>query len=193
MRYFAAFYFLLSFSGLALAKPNAQDNIKKGPLHLSADETIAREQGRYIEAYGNVRASYDLENGDKIESFSQRANYYEKEELGDLTGNPKAIWKRKNESDVELKADKIILKVKQSELEAYGNVLLVQSSNALTSQQIIFLHTQKKMVATGGRPEFSVVDATNKTKISADQIEAWTEKKQIHFKGNVRGTVLLEK
>ena len=55
--------------------------ISRGPLKISADETVSREKGKIIEASGNVVAKYNVESGDTIESHSQFAKYNEKDQI----------------------------------------------------------------------------------------------------------------
>jgi lipopolysaccharide export system protein LptA len=135
-----------------------------------------------------------METGDVIESFSQQARYDQQAGTGELFGSPKAVWKQPDSSQLPatLTADKIFLNIKDSELSAYGHVVVVQSSYTLKAEQIAFLNQQKKVEAAGQRPEFTVNDQQQNTVISAEKIYAWTEKKQINFIGKVRGVVMLK-
>ena len=174
-------------------KQNQEEAIMKGPLKISADETISKEHGQIIEASGKVHVNYLMDSGDTLESFSKFARYDEKAGIGELFGNPKAIWKSKDSryTQTTLTADNIRLKLKGSELFAKGNVIVVQSSNTLTADEIEYSNSEKKMTASGGRPEFDIIEPKQHTKISADEIVAWTEKKQIHFNRKVQGIIIL--
>ena len=183
---------LFSQAGLNL-KREEKEEISQGPLKISAQETLSRDRGKWIEAKGDVRVNYDMELGDRLESFSQFASYNEKDGRGEIWGNPKAIWKRKNpsEPETELEAEKIILKIKESELYASGRVWVAQTSSTLCADEIAFANREKKMTAKGGRPEFTIRQTDHFTKISSDEIVAWTEKRQIQFSNRVQGKVLL--
>lgn len=172
---------------------NHEDAVMKGPLKISADETVSKEHGRIIEASGKVRVNYEMDSGDTLESFSKFARYDEKAGTGELSGNPKALWKSSdpNRSETTLIADKIFLKIKDSELNAKGNVTVIQAGNTLKADEIAYVNAEKKMTAKGQRPEFDIRDTQHHTKISADEIIAWTDKKQIHFNRKVQGIIEL--
>lgn len=184
--------FLLPASSRASARQ--QDTIMKGPLQITADETVSKNHGKLVEARGKVYVRYQMESGDLIESFSQTARYDESAGTGELFGNPKAVWKQKDpqQPQATLTADKILLKIKDSELYASGNVVVVQSSYTLKAEDVAFLNQEKKITASGQRPEFVVNDLQQHTTISAEKILAWTEKKQINFSGKVKGVVVLK-
>ena len=176
-------------------EPSAKERegIFRGPLKMSADETVSKEKGGIIEAMGNVQVKYEMESGDVLESHSGFARYNEKEGTGEVWGQPKAYWRRSDPSDPETRliADKILIKIKDSELHAAGNVLVIQSSSTLAAENIAFYNRQKRMTADGGRPEFKIRQARHNTRISAKRITAWTEKKEIQFSEKVRGEVVL--
>lgn len=187
--FYCSLLFLLSVGNLdALEK---RKEILRGPLQISADETVSRERGKLIEATGNVFVRYEMESGDLLESFSRFARYNEKEYLGELWGNPKAIWEQKGagQSRTTLTAEKITLKIKDSELIANGNVIVLQTSSTLKANEIRFFNSEKKLVAEGGRPIFSIQEPQQKTTISAEKIVGLTEKKQIQFNEKVQGVV----
>ncbi|MBI3013425.1 MAG: hypothetical protein HYY63_07360 [Elusimicrobia bacterium] len=166
----------------------------RGPLKIKADETISTEKGEIIEARGNVFISYEMESKDEVESFSQFAKYYEKEKRGELAGDPKAIWKRKfpEPSVITLTAEKIKFNIQDEELAAQGNVLVHQTSSTLKADEILYSNRERKLEAKGKRPEFNVQESEHQTQISANNIEAWTEKKEIRFDGDVQGLIYLK-
>ena len=184
-----------AINGDNIKDANERDRILKGPLKISAGETLSKNKGKVIEATGKVLVNYDLENGDTIESVSHFARYDEKTLTGELTGNPKAVWRRKDPTfpQTTLIADKIILKVKEEELYASGNVHVLQTSSTLKAEEVLYSNREKKMAAMGGRPEFDVQGEAHHTKIQAEKIDALTERKQINFNGNVKGVVWLRK
>ena len=134
-----------------------------------------------------------MESGDLFESFSQFVRYNEKENYGEVWGKPKAVWKRKDSGQPQtmLEAEKIALKIKNSELFASGNVSVVQASSTLKAEEIVFFNQEKWIQAQGGSPQFKIQETQHHTEISATKIIAWTEKKQIEFKEKVRGKVQL--
>ena len=195
---FILFALLLLFPQTIIgAEPSVKkikaEDISKGPLKLSADETVSRERGKIIEASGHVRVKYLMDNGDTLESVSQYAKYDRPLGLGEVWGNPDALWIRKDPSEpaTRLLAQKIILKVKDSELFASGSVSVIQTSSTLTAEKVSYSNSEKRMTAVGGRPEFSILETNHKTRISAQKIVALIEKKEIHFSEKVKGTVLL--
>ncbi len=168
--------------------------LSRGPLNLSADETISKDHGRIIESAGHVKVKYLMENGDTLESSSGFAKYDHELSLGEVWGNPDAYWFRSKSSEpaTRLLAQKITLKIKDSELFATGNVSVIQASSTLTAEKISYSNLEKKLTAIEGNPEFNIAQANHKTRISAQTIEAFTEKKEIHFAGKVHGRVLLK-
>lgn len=162
-----------------------------GPLKISADQTISREKGKWIEAEGNVSVQYEMESGDILESFSQYARYDEKKGLGELWGKPNAVWKPRSQGQppTRIVADKMILRIQESELFAGGNVTVTQASNTLKANEIRFFNAEKKMTASGGRPLFTTYQAQEHIRIHAEKIVTWTEKKKIQFNEQVRGVV----
>ena len=192
------FLLLLVFSQTLSAAETVRkispEAVSQGPLKLSADETISRDRGRIIDASGHVKVNYDMENGDTLESVSQFAKYDHGEGLGEVWGNPDALWKRKDpkEPATRLLAQKIILKIKDSELLATGNVSVIRSSSTLRAEKISYSNGEQKMTALGGQPEFTIRETNHHTRIRAQKIVAWTEKKEIHFSDHVKGVVLLK-
>lgn len=172
-----------------------RERIRKGPLKIYADETVSRSRGSTIEASGHVVATYDMDNGDRIESFSDFARYDNKGLTGELTGNPRAVWNRKGDAAAQtnLKADKIVLRVEKEELYASGNVKVDQSSSSLTAQEVLYSNEKKQLIAQGGKPEFDVMQEDHHTVIRAERITALTERRQINFNGKVSGAVQLKK
>ncbi len=172
-----------------------RERIRKGPLKIYADQTVSKEKGKTIEAQGHVVATYDLDNGDRIESRSDFARYDEKGLVGELTGKPSAVWKRKDPqfSQTTLKADKITIKVEKEELLAEGAVHVVQASSTLKAEEVLFSNLDKHLVAQGGTPEFDVRQDDQHTKIRAQKITALTDRRQINFNGKVNGVVELHK
>ncbi|OGR52755.1 MAG: hypothetical protein A3I11_04365 [Elusimicrobia bacterium RIFCSPLOWO2_02_FULL_39_32] len=170
-----------------------QPKITRGPLKISADETTSTDKGKMIEAHGNVHIRYELESEDILVSNSNFARYNEQESLGELTGNPKATWFRKDplQPSTFLTAETILLKIKDEGLIARGNVKVIQASSTLTAQEIIFSNPDKKLIAQGEKPKFNVLEKDHHTLIEADKITAWTEKREIEFNGKVEGTVFL--
>ncbi len=168
--------------------------LSRGPLKLSADETVSRNHGRLIEASGHVKVKYFMENGDTLESTSQFAKYDHDLSLGEVWGNPDSLWIRRDSSApaTRLLAQKIILKVKDSELFASGKVSVIQTSSTLTAEKVSYSNIEKKLTAMEGRPEFNITQPTHKTRISAQTITAFSEKKEIHFSQSVKGMVLLK-
>ena len=124
-----------------------QPKITRGPLKISADETTSTDKGKMIEAHGNVHIRYELESEDILVSNSNFARYNEQESLGELTGNPKATWFRKDplQPSTFLTAETILLKIKDEGLIARGNVKVIQASSTLTAQEIIFSNPDKKL------------------------------------------------
>lgn len=172
---------------------SAAEETSRGPLKISADETISRDKGKWIEAKGNVWIFYELESQDILESYSNFARFDDIHKSGELLGSPKAIWKRKdpNQPSITLTADRILLEIEKERLLAKGNVFVYQAGSTLSAQEVDFSNPEKKLFATGSRPEFNVIAPEHKTKISADQITAWTDKKMIHFDGKVHGIIHL--
>lgn len=170
-----------------------EQGLVRGPLRISADETTSREKGALVEASGNVRARYDMESGDVIETRSRFARYDRKANVGQLYGDPRAVWKRKEpgQPQTDLSAEKIILNVNEEGLTALGSVSVVQASSTLTAGEVRYLNADRKLVATGDRPTFDVVDPRHHTRISAEEIVALTDRRQINFNRKVSGTVLL--
>lgn len=181
--------FLFSIENI---KENKQ-KILRGPLKISADETTSTDKGKMIEARGNVNIRYELESEDILISNSNFARYNEQESLGELTGNPKATWFRHNpnEPTTFLTAEQIILKIKDEGLLARGNVVVIQASSTLRAEEIQFSNPDKKLTAQGAKPKFDVLEKDHHTLIEADQITAWTLKREIQFNGKVEGTVFL--
>lgn len=173
---------------------DSRDAVLRGPLRISARETVSKERGKVIEASGDVFVKYDLESGDRIESTSQFARYDEKDMSGELTGDPKAVWKQRDprQPSTTLTADKIFLKIKAEELRALGNVVVHQASSTLTAEEIAYSNQKKLMTAQGGTPEFDVRQPGHHTRIRADKVTARTERRQINFEGDVHGVVRLE-
>ncbi len=170
------------------------EDLSKGPLKLSADETVSRDHGRIIEASGHVKVNYLLENEDTLECVSEFAKYNHTEGVGEVWGHPDALWRRKDpmEPATRLLAKKITIKTRDSELNAVGNVFVLQSSSTLVAEQVSYSNKDKQMTALGGEPEVTIKQATHDTKIKARKIVAWTEKKEIHFSDRVHGVVLLK-
>jgi len=176
----------------SVAKNRSKD-LSKRPLQISADETISRNRGKNIVASGNVSVKYLLENGDRLESVSDFAKYNHTTSVGEVWGNPDALWLRNDpqEPRTRLRADKIIIRVNEYELDALGHAQVLQSSSTLTAEKISYSNKEKKMTALGERPEFTIQQTEHFTKISAKKIVALTEDKEIHFSENVRGIVNL--
>lgn len=168
-----------------------RERLSRGPLRISADESVSKEKGKIVEARGNVFVRYEMDSGDVLESFSQYARYDEKNDLGELWGEPKAFWKRARpeQAQTELTADKIILLMRNSEMVATGNVLVVQASSTLKANEIRFFNLEKKITSSKGRPLFMTQGNQQQIKISAENIVTWTEKKIIRFDREVRGVV----
>ncbi len=177
------------------AEDSERERIRKGPLKIFADQTVSRDKGKMIEASGDVKATYDLENGDRIESRSEFARYDQKGLTGELTGSPRAVWKRKDPqfSQTHLTADKIVIKVEDEELLAEGRVFVSQASSTLKAESVTFSNVNKQLLAEGGTPEFDVVQDDQHTKIRAQKITAFTDTRQINFSGKVSGVVELRK
>lgn len=171
----------------------SREGVLRGPLRISADETVSKERGKIIEASGKVSVHYLMESGDRIESSSRFARYDEEEKTGRIYGSPKAKWKRldPNTPETLLIADEILLKIKEEGLIATGNVSVFQGSSTLKAQEIRFLNSEKRLIARGGRPEFDVKQDRHHTRISAEEIVALTENKQINFNRKVHGVVEL--
>ena len=171
------------------------EELSKGPLKLSADETVSKEHGKIIEASGHVKVKYLMENGDTLESASQFARYDRADGLGEIWGQPDALWISNDPAQpaTRLLAEKITIKPAESELEATGKVSVLQSSSTLTAERVTYSNEEKKMTAVGGRPEFFISQEDHDTRISSNKITAFIEKKEIHFTDQVKGTVLLKK
>ncbi len=186
------FSFLLFFFSLA-STLSAIRETPLGPLRISADETISKNSGREFEAKGNVWIAYELESKDVLESYSDFARFNETTKCGELLGDPRAVWKRNNppQPSITLKADRILFEIPNEELSAYGNVFVYQANSTLNANEVHFSNLEKKLSASGGRPEFHITAPEHKTEISANEIQAWTDKKTIHFTGKVSGVVLL--
>ncbi len=178
---------------LVLTAPASAERkaMEQGPIRITAEETESKETGRYVEARGNVHVDYELDTGDTIHSISKFARYDQKEEFGELWGNPKAVWKRKDatQPDTALSAEKISLRVKGSELFASGNVEAVQSGRTLKAQEIRYYGVERKMVAETGRPAFFVQEPEHRVQISAENIVGWMDKREIQFSRKVKGRV----
>ncbi len=172
-----------------------REKIRKGPLKIYADQTVSRNKGQTIEASGDVKATYDLENGDRIESLSDFARYDQKGLVGELTGNPRAVWKSKDPqmSQTRLTADNIVLRVEKEELLAKGQVFVSQTSSTLKADSVLFSNLEKQLTAEGGQPEFDVLQDEQHTQIRAQRIVALTDRRQINFSGKVNGVVELRK
>lgn len=186
-------FFLLTYFLFLVQFLNAAEETSRGPLKISADETISRDKGKWIEAKGNVWIFYTLESEDVLESYSNFARFDDSNKSGELLGSPKAIWKRKdpNQPSITLTAERILLEIEKERLIAYGNVFVYQAGSTLSAEEVNFSNPEKKLFATGSRPEFNVIAPEHKTKISAEQITAWTDKKTIYFNGKVHGIINL--
>lgn len=178
----------------AVKKISAEE-LSKGPLKLSADETVSMEHGKIIEASGHVKVKYLMENGDTLESASKFARYDREEGLGEIWGEPDALWVSKDPDQpaTRLLARKITVKPAESEILAAGEVSVIQSSSTLTAETVIYSNEEKKITAVGGRPEFSIRQDDHDTRISSLKITAFTEKREIQFTDQVKGTVTLKK
>lgn len=192
--------YLLLAAGLAHAaepavKKISPEELSKGPLKLSADETVSLDHGKIIEASGHVKVKYLMENGDTLESASRFARYHRGEGVGEIWGEPDALWISKDATQpaTRLLAQKIVLKPQESEIHATGKVSVIQSSSTLTAETVSYSNEEKKITAVGGRPEFSIRQDDHDTRISSLKITAFTEKREIHFTGQVKGAVFLKK
>jgi len=168
--------------------------LSKGPLKLSADETISKDHGRVIEAAGHVKVKYLMDNGDTLESVSQFARYDRGQGLGEVWGGPDALWVSADPTQpaTRLLAQKIIINPMNSELHASGKVSVIQTSSTLTAENVSYSNEEKKITAVGGRPEFTIIQDEHHTRISAQIITAFTDTREIHFSEKVRGVVLLK-
>ena len=186
--------FLQTAGEASSAKKIRAADVSKGPLKLSADETVSKDRGKLIEASGHVKVNYLMENEDTLESVSQFARYDHAQGVGEVWGSPDAIWRRKDplEPTTRLLAKKIVLKLKNSELLATGNVSVIQTSSTLKAEQVSYSNSEKQLTALGGQPEFTILQANHHTRIRAQKIVAWTETKEIHFTDRVKGVVLLK-
>jgi len=183
------------YSGEPAAKKISAERLSQGPLKISADETVSREHGKIIEASGHVQVNYLMENGDTLQSSSQFARYDRGEGLGEIWGDPDALWISKDGSQppTRLLAHKIAVKPAESELKATGKVSVLQSSSTLSAETVSYSNEEKKITAMGERPEFSIRQDDHETRISSQKIIAFMDKKEIHFMGQVQGTVILKK
>lgn len=160
---------------------------------MEANETTVSGHGKVVEASGNVKMIYTMDNKDVIETFSKEALYQETNQTGTLKGSPRAFWKQGiGKLSTKLKANEMVLNIKDKELHATGEVFVNQSSNTLSADEIIFNSAQNKFTTLGQRPEFYVEDEKYRGKIMSDSIVAWTDKKQIYFLGKVRGTIFID-
>ncbi|OGR97268.1 MAG: hypothetical protein A2902_03010 [Elusimicrobia bacterium RIFCSPLOWO2_01_FULL_64_13] len=173
-------------------EPAGRD-VRRGPVHISAEETVSTDRGGKVEARGDVSVGYDMENGDRLETFSQRARYDEKAGIGVIWDRPKAVWTRKDpaQPETDLTADRITLLIKKSELLAEGHVEVAQTSSTLRAERVHFFNSEKRLTADGGRPEFAIRQEGHRTRISSRDIVAWTDKRRIQFSHQVQGVVLL--
>lgn len=197
---------VLSAAGLSRAADSSGDDrfslgditpkgIRRGPLQLSADETVSRDHAKLIDAKGHVKMRYEMESGDVLRSFSEFAHYDDRKKTGEVYGNPRAIWNSidPKEPETDLTAEKILVDIQQESLSAYGHVVVTRASSTLTAEEMHFSNPQKKLTALGGRPVFEVRQPDQHTRITSEEVVAWTDRRQIHFDREVRGTVdLLE-
>ena len=165
--------------------------IRHGPLLISADETTSREHGKLIDATGHVKMRYEMESGDLLESFSKFAHYDDYKKTGEVYGDPRAVWKRKDptQPEIVLVGKKILVGIEDESLSAFGHVVVTQSSSTLTAEEMHFSNPKKKLTATGGPPVFEVRQTQHHTRITSDEIVAWTDRRQVHFNHSVHGVV----
>ena len=170
-----------------------RNKIERGPLRISADETVSLERGKIIEAKGNVLVHYDMDSGDLISSESDFARYTEKGYEGEIWGHPRAWWFRKdpNNPKTTLTAERVHLDIKQSQLRATGHVRVEQGSSTLKAQEVVYDNEKKIITATGKRPVFEIEQKDQNTLISAEKIIALVNDKQIRFTDRVKGRVLM--
>lgn len=165
--------------------------IMRGPLRISALQTVSTNHGKIVDGEGDVAVKYEAETKDTFESFSQYAHYDEEKGIGEIWGSPRAVWKRADpaQPQIHLIADKITLALDRLELTATGNVTVTQASSTLKAQQVKFFNAEKKITAEGNRPFFTLLQPQQRIKISSEKIFALTEKKQIQFDEKVSGVV----
>jgi hypothetical protein len=92
-----------------------------------------------------------------------------------------------------LVAKKIVVTLEDESLSAYDDVLVTRSSSTLSAQEMHYSNPKKMMTATGGRPVFEVYQPQHHTRITSEEVVAWTDRRQVDFNHSVRGVVdLLE-
>lgn len=193
-RFFFVFLLCCPVGLSAAQKKSDQTSVFRGPLKILADQTQVLEHGKKVYASGNVKANYEMENKDVVETYSDQAIYLEETQTGTLKGHPRAFWKQGiGRYSTRLKADIIELRMKNMELWASGHVRIDQSSNTMLAGQIIFSHPQKKFYTLGPeRVRFDVQEKEYRTTIFSDKVVAWTDQQQIYFLGRVQGKIYLK-
>lgn len=173
------------------------ESLLRGPLKIAADSTVSKEKGKEIFAQGNVFLKYEIEHRETLEALGQFLKYEDGTGRGELWGSPSAIWTRKvvSPGNLEisqqtiLKAEKIIFRLKDSELIASGAVQIFQGSSTLTAGEVHFFDSEKKLTARGGRPTFTNRDAKQVIQISAEEILSFVERKKVQFQNRVQGKI----
>lgn len=173
------------------------ESLLRGPLKISADSTISKEKGKEILAQGNVFLKYEIETGETLQASAQFLKYEDGKARGELWGSPSAIWTRKfvspgtseHSQQTILNAEKIIFRLKESELTALGSVRIFQGSSTLTAGEAHFFDSEKKLVARGGRPTFTNRQAKQVIYISAEEILSFVKQKRVQFQNQVQGKI----
>lgn len=123
-------------------------DIKVANSNLKSDSVTIFNNGRHLEADGNVRTqSYDPKTNDQILVTSNFALYRPKEQFFEYKRNVKGIIKRKRqyEESVSFSTDLMTLEGLKSEVEMKGNVTLKKGNlDASSNQGTVFLENYNK-------------------------------------------------
>ena len=123
-------------------------DIKVANSNLKSDSVTIFNNGRHLEADGNVRTqSYDPKTNDQILVTSNFALYRPKEQFFEYKRNVKGIIKRKRqyEESVSFSTDLMTLEGLKSEVEMKGNVTLKKGNlDAASNQGTVFLENYNK-------------------------------------------------